>query len=74
MKDKFQLPLFPIFFAIYPIWALLAVNPGEIVPAMAIRFSIIFSVITWLMIWFVYLVTHDRLRSLLIGTLAVWSV
>ncbi|HMB23244.1 MAG: hypothetical protein ACM33V_01020, partial [Chloroflexota bacterium] len=45
-----------------------------IVPAMAIRFSIVFTALTWLMIWFVYLATHDRLRSIFIGTLAVWSI
>src|SRR5215211_254514 len=74
MKGKFPIPLFPIFFAISPLWTLLARNPGEIVPAMAIRFSLLFIGLTWLMIWVVYLLTHDALRSIIIGTLIIWSI
>ncbi len=74
MKGTFSFPLFPTLFAIYPIWTLLARNPGEIVPAMAIRFSLLFIALTWLMIWLTYLITHDTLRSLIIGTLITWSI
>ena len=74
MKGKFSIPLFPTLFAIYPIWTLLARNPGEIVPAMAIRFSLLFIALTWLMIWLVYLLTKDSLRSIIIGTLMIWSI
>ena len=74
MKGKFSIPLFPTLFAISPLWTLLARNPGEIVPAMAIRFSLLFIALTWLMIGAVYLVTHDRLRAIIIGTLIVWSI
>lgn len=74
MKGKFSIPLFPTLFAIYPIWTLLARNPGEIVPAMAIRFSLLFIALTWLMIGIVYLLTRDKLRALLIGTLVIWTL
>lgn len=74
MKGKFTLLLFPTLFAISPLWTLLARNPGEIVPSMAIRFSLLFIALTWLMIAIVYALTHDTLRSVLIGTLIVWSI
>ena len=74
MRRKFPIPLFPIFFAISPLWTLLARNPGEIVPAMAIRFSLLFIGLTWLMILVVYVLTHDALRSIIIGTLIIWSI
>lgn len=74
MKGRSRFPLFPILFAISPLWTLLARNPGEIIPAMAIRFSLLFIGLTWLMVGIVYVLTHDTLRSIIIGTLIVWSV
>ncbi len=74
MKSKFPIPLFPIFFAISPLWTLLARNPGEIIPAMAIRFSLLFIALTWCMIGIVYVLTRDTLRSIIIGTLIIWSI
>ncbi len=67
-----KLPLFPFFFVVYPLFALLARNPGEIVPSMAIRFAVLLCAITLALIWLLDVITHDRVRSILLGTLMIW--
>jgi hypothetical protein len=65
-------PLFPFLFAVYPLFALMARNPGEIVPSMAIRFAVLLCALTLLLIWLLNLLTHDWVRSVLLGTLTIW--
>lgn len=67
-----KLPLFPFILAVYPLIALMARNPGEIVPSMAIRFTILLWALTLSIIWLLFLITRDWIRSVLLGTLMIW--
>ncbi|MFZ5855373.1 MAG: sulfatase-like hydrolase/transferase [Chloroflexota bacterium] len=69
---KFNIPLFPFLFAVYPLFALMARNPGEIVPTMALRFTLILCALTLAVIWLLHALTRDWVRSVLLGTLAIW--
>lgn len=72
MKPKSVIPIFPFLLAIYPLWALLGRNPGEITLDMAIRFTCILSGLALAVMGLLYFATRDYSRTVFLGTLLVW--